>query len=135
MPGRTPQKNARRPSSSRASRSDWVQLPAAGFAGPVPAWPIGSPDPATADLWSQLWRTPQAKAWLSLGWTRTVARYATLVIACEGEAMTAALLAEVRQMEDRLGLSPMAMKRLQWEIVADVAAVEADDDNVVELFG
>nr|DAQ56396.1 MAG TPA: hypothetical protein [Caudoviricetes sp.] len=28
----------------------------------------------------------------------------------------AALLSELRQIEDRLGLSPMALKRLQWEI-------------------
>ena len=27
-----------------------------------------------------------------------------------------ALLGEVRQMEDRLGLSPMALKRLMWEV-------------------
>ena len=29
---------------------------------------------------------------------------------------TAAMLSEVRQLEDRLGLSPMALKRLQWVI-------------------
>ena len=28
----------------------------------------------------------------------------------------AALLSELRQIEDRIGLSPMAMRRLQWEI-------------------
>jgi hypothetical protein len=36
--------------------------------------------------------------------------------------MTAALLAEARQMEDRLGLSPMAMLRLRWEIQEDQVA-------------
>jgi hypothetical protein len=30
---------------------------------------------------------------------------------------TAALLGEVRQLEDRLGLSPLAMLRLRWEIM------------------
>ncbi|OLL21239.1 hypothetical protein QWW67_25325 [Rhodococcus sp. M8-50] len=55
-------------------------------------------------------------AWEELGWTRIVARYAQVLIVCEGPDCTAAMLAEARQLEDRLGLSPMAMKRLQWEI-------------------
>ena len=33
--------------------------------------------------------------------------------------MVAALLGEVRQLEDRLGLTPMALLRLRWEISAD----------------
>lgn len=69
-------------------------------------------------LWLDLWRTPQAVAWEALGWTRVVARYAKLLIAAEKTSATAALLGEVRQLEDRLGLSPMAMRRLQWEIAA-----------------
>ncbi|WP_165242113.1 hypothetical protein [Corynebacterium lizhenjunii] len=41
-----------------------------------------------------------------------------------------ALLSEVRQMEDRLGLSPMALKRLQWEI-GGASPVSDDQDGVV----
>jgi hypothetical protein len=37
--------------------------------------------------------------------------------------VTAALLAEMRQLEDRLGLSPLSRRRLQWEI--DQAAGES----------
>ncbi len=33
----------------------------------------------------------------------------------QGEA-TAMVLSEIRQLEDRFGLSPMARRRLQWEI-------------------
>lgn len=132
MPGPPPQRNARRANV----RPDWRMLPTGGFDGAVPEWPIGEPSVSQSVLWLDLWRTPQAAAWADLGWTRSVARYASLVLTCEGPDMTAALLAEVRQLEDRLGLSPMALKRLQWEIGA-VAEVQADDDsdNVVNLFG
>ena len=34
----------------------------------------------------------------------------------------AGLLGEVRQLEDRLGLSPMAMLRLRWQISSDEVA-------------
>lgn len=47
-----------------------------------------------------------------------VARYVQVLIFAE-QTMTATLLGEVRQLEDRLGLSPMAMLRLRWEVVAD----------------
>jgi hypothetical protein len=69
-----------------------------------------------------------------------VARYACLVakseIDSEDRSQTAevALLGEIRQLEDRLGLSPMAMRRLQWEVSQSVP-VAAVDDNVVDLFG
>jgi hypothetical protein len=62
-----------------------------------------------------LWRTPQAAAWIAGGFERVVARYVMITCLVEIDP-TAALLGEVRQLEDRLGLSPMAMKRLQWEV-------------------
>jgi hypothetical protein len=63
-----------------------------------------------------LWATPHAVAWEELGWARTVARYCRLVLEAEKKDAKVTLLGEVRQMEDRLGLSPMAMLRLRWRI-------------------
>ncbi len=131
MPGPAPKRNARRTNA----RPDWRTLPATGREGMAPVWPIGLPDDQEQDLWLELWRTPQAVAWADLGWTRAVARYARLVIESESGTANAALLAEIRQMEDRLGLSPMAMKRLQWEIGAVEKVVADASDNVVDLFG
>jgi hypothetical protein len=50
------------------------------------------------------------------------------VLAAERPKAPGYLLAEVRQLEDRLGLNPMAMRRLMWEIVeaAPADAVPAD---------
>ena len=112
MPGPAPKKEARR----RNARPDWRTLPAEGRRGRAPAWPIGKPTRVETELWKKLWATPQAVAWADLGWTRIVGRYARLVLLCEGPDATAALLGEIRQLEDRLGLTPMSMRRLQWEI-------------------
>lgn len=127
MPGPAPKKNARR----RNARPDWRSLPPDGYAGPIPEWPFGD----EPKLWSDLWRTPQADAWSEMGWTRVVARYVSLLIEQEAGKANAALLAEIRQMEDRLGLSPMAMKRLQWEVVEGMKEPAVSDGNVVNLFG
>lgn len=132
-----PKRNARR----RNIRPDWRELTPGGYRGPVPEWPMESGSAAELLLWAQLWRTPQAEAWADLGWTRVVARYARLVIQSETDdadrrpTAEVALLGEIRQMEDRLGLSPMAMRRLQWEIEPGNGVSAEPDGNVVELFG
>jgi hypothetical protein len=117
MPGPPPKAagSRRRRNTTQAARI----LPATGRPGAPPRFPLrsGASD-AVAALWAELWATPQAVAWEDLGWTRVVARYCRWVVACEDDHADppVALLAELRQLEDRLGLSPMAMARLRWSI-------------------
>lgn len=68
-------------------------------------------------LWSDLWLLPQAVQWERLGWTRDVAQFVRHKVMAELGDMDGAR--EARQWSDRLGLSPMAMLRLRWEVVAD----------------
>lgn len=73
-----------------------------------------------AALWRDLWRLPQAVQWEALGWTRDVAQYVRHKVMAElGELASAK---EARQWSDRLGLTPLAMLRLRWEVVADETA-------------
>ncbi|WP_290473924.1 hypothetical protein [Leifsonia sp. 71-9] len=95
-------------------------------------WPILSR--TEPDVWADLWRTPQASAWEAQGWTRVVARYALLIEATEDpnpeNSPSAAILAEVRQMEDRLGLNPKALRSLLWEVTSDEVAERRDESKV-----
>lgn len=119
MPGPAP-KPADQVRRRNAPAANTVKLPPEGRAGDAPTWPLAGDAPET---WVELWATPQAAAWERLGWTRVVARYVHILELCEQpESMTAALLSEARQMEDRLGLTPMSMLRLRWEIAADEVA-------------
>lgn len=110
-------------------------LPAEGRPGDPPTWPYDLFLEGERQLWGELWASPQAAAWerLGPGVARVVARYVRL--SCRAESVAAGkatvadaqVLGEVRQMEDRLGLSSMAMLRLRWEIVADeLAGVRVD---------
>jgi hypothetical protein len=65
-----------------------------------------------------LWHTPQAVAWERLGWTRVVARYVLVVLAAEAD-LDAKVLAQAVVLEDRLGLTPKAMRLLLWEVASD----------------
>lgn len=100
-----------------------LRLPSEGRKGDPPPWPLpGRVTAAEKRAWEDLWRTPQAVAWEKLGWVRTVGRYCRFMVAAEHKDATPALLAQVTALEDRLGLTPKAMRLLLWEIVTDEVA-------------
>lgn len=111
---------------------DWQDLPALRV-GATPKWPLGRCTPAMRGLWQRLWRTPQAALWepLGLGTQLSVARYVTQsvwvaqVMAGEvqaGQYGMAQAIAELRQLEDRLGLSPKGAQERRWRPSAPSAA-------------
>lgn len=105
----------------RNARTGPLVLPADGRKGDPPPWPLGDPLPAEEQPWRELWATPQAAAWERLGWTRTVARYCRAMVLAE-ISMAPALLAQVTALEDRLGLTPKALRMLMWTIAPDEVA-------------
>lgn len=129
--GRAPKPNARRPNRGLAGGA-LVRLPAAGRSGPAPVWPLGRPSRREAELWERIWRTPQAVAWERLDWADTVALYCRVQVQAERPKAPMMVLAEARQMQDRLGLSPMSLLRLRWEIV-DEATEDAPEFRVVDI--
>lgn len=106
----------------RNARTGPQLLPAGGRTALAPNWPLEPATLAEADLWKALWATPQAVAWERHGWTRVVARYVR--VALVAEALNKDALAEARQLEDRLGLTPKAMQMLMWQIAPDEVAAQ-----------
>ena len=53
--------------------------------------------------------------WASMHIERVIARYVMVTCLAE-QTQQAGLLAEVRQLEDRLGLTPVSLRKLQWKI-------------------
>jgi hypothetical protein len=124
MPGPPPKENAIR----RNARVGPLLLPAAGRPGEPPAWPLPRAQNVDEEVaWARLWATPQAVAWENLGWTSVVARYCRLMVESDGAEAAVTLLSEVRQLEDRLGLNPLSMRRLMWQIAPDEVAEKRDE--------
>lgn len=92
-----------------------VVLPAEGRSGDAPVWPFrNAVEPYT---WAGLWGLPQAVEWERLHLVRVVARYAVLSESVESAVdVRGPVLAEVRQLEDRLGLSAKSMRAMLWVI-------------------
>lgn len=107
-----------------------IALPMDGWQGPIPDWPLHDATRAEMERWERLWRTAQAAQWIRMHIDSVVARYVRLSLIVEAEmsnnVATAQTLNAVTALEKELGLSPAALKRLEWEIVAD----QADDQPV-----
>lgn len=121
MPGPPPKHPSQR-RRRNAPEKTTTKLPAGGRKGRVPAWPLTKASAAERHIWSDVWKTPQAAVWERLGWTRTVARYVRILARAEEPSAGRDAMSEARQLEQQLGLTPMAMKHLVWEIAVDEVA-------------
>lgn len=121
MPGRYPKPDAERRNRT-APAFAWVELPAEGRKGKAPPLPPGREWPtATKAAWADLWLTPQATVWDQSG--RTLHRWAWLhADLILGKGAAGPLSAEMRQIEDRHGLSPKALLQLRWRLRSDEIA-------------
>lgn len=109
-----------------------TQLPNEGYLGPVPDWPLNSATRDELARWAWIWRKPQAALWVRDGIEDIVARYVRNCLLVESGSVNVALayiVAEIRQQEDRLGRSPMALLRLRWEVAADAIAEVREEDT------
>lgn len=109
LPGQRRRRNKAQP--------QWQGLPTTGRTGPPPALPAKRPAwlKSTREWWKTIWASPMAAAWLPAD-VPTLQRMAYLVEAVARGDMRADLLSEIRQLEDRFGLSPKSRRALQWQI-------------------
>lgn len=95
-------------------------LPSGGREGKTPKWPLGKPpSEAEKQAWRELWKLPQAAMWEQQQCFRMVGRYCRAMVEAEQPEAQSGLHAQVTAMEDRLGLTPKAMRLLLWEITVD----------------
>lgn len=128
-------------------------LPAEGFAGSVPEWPLPTRQvwityrvdkdvvrerdrvaeamvaAREAELWEWAWRTPQACAWSlpSEAWrSQIVARWVRQAVLCESHAASAADHGQLHRYADQVGLTTAGLREMGWKVAVDeVAAARA----------
>ena len=103
----------------------------------APALPPGMNERA-AELWAELWSEPVAAVWESCD-HGAVSRLCRFRAAEESGEAGGVMLAQITALEDRLGLSPMARRRLQYEIdkaagaTASAPAAPMHDDRFLRV--
>ena len=118
MPGPLPKPDGER--RRTGGGLGWTELPATPRTEPAPELPPGDWPNATRVAWASLWALPVARAWEPSG--ATLHGWAEVRrIIDEGKA-SAALYGELRQIEDRHGVSPAAALRCRFRFV-DAAEV------------
>lgn len=115
------------PNALRRDRKDdaaWITLPAEGFTGEIPAFPLSGALLAELDLWSTLWRKPQAVMWSKLGLEFEVAAYVRAFLESVEAEASAGLKTAVLRMAAEIGLSLPGMHSLRWKFSTDELALK-----------
>lgn len=121
------------PADPRSERSDrrgfkLTALPAEGYIGMVPDFPLPMPSERELEVWESTWRTPHACAWSlpSEQWrTRTVAMWVRLSVRCEDADAPAALLGQLHRFADQIGLTTAGLAEMGWAVAVDEVAARA----------
>jgi hypothetical protein len=117
----------------RRDRKDdaaWVVLPAEGFSGQVPKFPLADALASELSLWESLWRKPQAVMWDRLGLEWEVAAYVRAFLESVEAEASAGLKTAVLRMAAEIGLSLPGMHQLRWKFAADELAEKRSEKSV-----
>ena len=110
------------PVDPRSGRSDrrglsFESLPASGYDGEVPDFPLPRQIMREKALWAWAWATPQAFAWAREPWRwHTVAMWVRTAALCEARDARSSDKAVLRQLTDDIGLSSAGLKYNGWTI-------------------
>lgn len=124
------------PSALRRDRKDdasWVTLPAEGFTGAIPVWPLTGLDEVESELWEKLWRKPQAVMWSKMGLEFQIAAYVRSFVESTERKAVSGLKTAVLRMEGELGLSLPGMHSLRWKFSEDELGAKRSDSVPVRV--
>jgi hypothetical protein len=125
------------PNSGRSDRRGFslTALPAEGYAGDFPDFPLPDASAREVEVWSQAWRTPQACAWSmpSEAWrARTVALWVRTTVRCEDAEAPASLLGQLHRFADQIGMTTAGLAEMGWKIAVDETAVKRVEQETAE---
>ena len=120
------------PADPNSGRSDargysLTALPAEGFDGPIPDFPLPEPTDRELEVWDEAWRTPQACAWSlpSEAWRiRSVALWVRTSVRCEAPEAGAALLGQLHRFADQIGMTTAGLAEMGWKVAVDETATK-----------
>ena len=115
--------------SGRSERRGYslTELPAQGYDGDAPEFPLPLASAREVEVWESVWRSPQACAWSmpSEAWrVRTVAMWVRLTVRCEDPEAGAALLGQLHRFADQIGMTTAGLAEMGWKVAVDETATK-----------
>jgi hypothetical protein len=124
------------PNSGRSDTRGLVftALPAEGYRGEIPDFPLPDGTNRETELWTTAWRTPQACAWAAQPWRiYSVAQWVRWSVLSEDHESTAANVTAAIRFADQIGMTPAGLKENGWRIAEDkLAERRADKEDADE---
>lgn len=122
------------PASGRSDRRKLDEklrpLPASGFNGKLPEWPLPKGTPRERSLWKKIWKYPQAAAWINEPWRwLTIGHYVRWVVKSEAADASPSTMTQVLRLADSIGLSPAGLRENGWVISASEMEGDAAPTN------
>lgn len=118
--------------SGRSDRRGYTltALPAGGYDGEIPDFPLPNASDRELEVWEQAWRTPQACAWSlpSESWrTSTVALWVRTKVRCEDPDAPASLLGQLHRFADQIGMTTAGLAEMGWKVAVDEMAAKVNE--------
>ncbi len=115
--------------SARSDRAGYslTALPAEGYGGEIPDWPLSTASPRELQVWQEHWRTPQACAWSmpSESWRiPKVAMHVRVAVRCEDLDAPASLLGQLHRFADQIGMTTAGLAEMGWKVAVDETAAK-----------
>ena len=122
------------PNSGRSDRRGFklTALPAGGYEGEIPEFPLPNASAREVEVWDQAWRTPQACAWStpSEAWRAgTVALWVRTKVRCEDPEAPASLLGQLHRFADQIGMTTAGLAEMGWSVAQDELAAKAAEKS------
>lgn len=123
------------PESARSERRGYrlTALPAEGWRGDVPDFPLPGATDRELAVWASAWRTPQACAWSMPAerwrWPK-VAAWVRAMVRCEAPDAPASLINAWLRLSDDVGMSTAGLAAMGWAVARDeLTERRAEDDG------
>jgi hypothetical protein len=104
-------------------------LPAEGYSGDAPEFPLPAASTRELEVWAQAWSSPQACAWSmpSEAWRiNTVAMWVRVKVRCEDAEAPASLLGQLHRFADQIGMTTAGLAEMGWKVAVDETAAKRD---------
>ena len=111
-------------------------LPAEGYSGPAPEFPLPDPSERELDVWRETWRLPQACAWSvpSERWRiRTVGMWVRLSVRCESVDVSPPMYGQLHRFADQVGLTTAGLAEMGWAVAVDEVAKRSVERKAVPV--
>lgn len=137
--GPRPDPTSKRSAQRGITTGSLRKLPASGYTGRIPAWPLPKKPNREVALWKKVWRYPQAVAWADQPWQwLMIAHYVHWAVKSEDPKASPSVMTQVMRLADAIGLTPAGLRENGWEI-AETEKEEAESNssqhgqNVVQI--